>query len=364
MVNVLPQLSDPQTMKGGYAENFQSSEDDLIPTEHRQAVDKATQIIRGCMQDIARHIFQVGQELTSVKQLLGRGRFGLWLQREFSGSERLAEHWMNVHQRLGTKAELFAKLQPTALYYLAMPSTPAEALLWVEQKIMAGQLLGVKQVKAIIEACKDRQKHQEKTNSNRRAASDSQETVVTHLQGTLMTVLKMLSGQTSTECQWALGGPGVRLLSAIRADIALLICLVETEAQSTQYGQSVTAPGWMQVRGELAMIDVPQVFEQNAVLKLPDIEKVTIIDADTSSGDEIVSGCTVYVKEGEENQEACYTIIEDETGDPDQGRINCSSPVAKALLGKRVGEIAIAHTPEGDRYVLVTKIQFSGRSLA
>ncbi len=79
------------------------------------------------MKRTAQGIIEIGQRLIGVKNQLGHGRFGDWLDAEFDWTERTAQQFINVARRF--KSENFSDLQlaPSALYLLAAPSTPEAA---------------------------------------------------------------------------------------------------------------------------------------------------------------------------------------------------------------------------------------------
>ena len=64
---------------------------------------------------------------------------------------------------------------------------------------------------------------------------------------------------------------------------------------------------------------------------------------------DIVSiGSRVTVKDVEDDVEEEYLIVGSTEADPMSGKISDESPVGKALLGKKVGEVAEAILPGGD----------------
>lgn len=72
-------------------------------------------------------ILAIGKELTEVKQRLPHGQFGDWLSQEFSMSDRMARHLMQVYEVYGTKSETVSVLSDSALILLAGPSVPEAA---------------------------------------------------------------------------------------------------------------------------------------------------------------------------------------------------------------------------------------------
>jgi hypothetical protein len=121
-----------------------------LPSEHREAVRRSARIIKPLLKRTAEDIFIIGGELRSVKEMLPHGRYTEWLGIEFGLSERMAQHFVNVRERLGPKSEKFSVLPPSTLYLLAAPSTPDEAIAVVEERIDAGDRLSVAHVQHTI----------------------------------------------------------------------------------------------------------------------------------------------------------------------------------------------------------------------
>lgn len=94
-----------------------------------QRVQTAAQRIRRMVQQTLQNLLAVGQELLAVKKTLPHGHFGPWLRAEFGWTERTARNFMAVAERFGAKTEMISDLRidPTAAYLLAAPSTPEEA---------------------------------------------------------------------------------------------------------------------------------------------------------------------------------------------------------------------------------------------
>jgi hypothetical protein len=82
--------------------------------------------------------------------MLPHGSYTDWLEVEFGLSERMAQHFVNVRERLGPKSEKFSVLPPSTLYLLAAPSTPDQAISLVEERIDKGDRLSVAHVQRTI----------------------------------------------------------------------------------------------------------------------------------------------------------------------------------------------------------------------
>lgn len=125
-----------------------------LPSEQREMVRRAARVIKPLLKRTAEDIFIIGGELRAVKEMLPHGRYTDWLGVEFGLSERMAQHFVNVRERLGPKSEKFSVLPPSTLYMLAAPSTPDEAIAFVEARIDAGDRLSVAHVQRTIESLK------------------------------------------------------------------------------------------------------------------------------------------------------------------------------------------------------------------
>jgi transcription elongation factor GreA len=87
------------------------------------------------------------------------------------------------------------------------------------------------------------------------------------------------------------------------------------------------------------------------------VSRAQIIDPTTLSGDKVVFGATVTVVD-EEEKSLRYQIVGLAESDAKIGRISYESPLARALIGKRVGEEVEVTVPSGDRFYLIEKVEF------
>jgi len=87
------------------------------------------------------------------------------------------------------------------------------------------------------------------------------------------------------------------------------------------------------------------------------VSRAQIIDPKSLSGDKIVFGATVTLLD-DDDKPVKYQIVGQTEADATQGRISYSSPLARALIGKQVGEEIEITVPAGDKFYLVDKIQF------
>jgi transcription elongation factor GreA len=78
------------------------------------------------------------------------------------------------------------------------------------------------------------------------------------------------------------------------------------------------------------------------------LKNVVILDESEIVKDVISLGSNVKVYDEEFEEELEYVIVGSTEADLDLGKISDESPVGKALIGKKVGEVAEAILPGGD----------------
>ena len=87
------------------------------------------------------------------------------------------------------------------------------------------------------------------------------------------------------------------------------------------------------------------------------VSRAQIIDPATLSGDKVVFGATVSMLD-EDEKPIRYQIVGQTEADAKKGRISYSSPMGRALIGKKVGEEIEVTVPSGERFYLIDKIEF------
>jgi transcription elongation factor GreA len=87
------------------------------------------------------------------------------------------------------------------------------------------------------------------------------------------------------------------------------------------------------------------------------LSRAQIIDPSTLSGDKIVFGATVTLLD-EDDKPIRYQIVGQTEADAKSGKISYNSPLGRALIGKKVDDEVEVTVPSGDRFYLVSKIEF------
>lgn len=121
-----------------------------LDTSTSQFVQQQTGEIRGLMKRTVESIFEIGQRLIVVKERLGHGRFGSWLETEFEWSQDTANNFINVAKKFG-KFPNFSEfdMAASALYMLAAPSTPEAARSEAISRAARGESISFKTAKNI-----------------------------------------------------------------------------------------------------------------------------------------------------------------------------------------------------------------------
>ena len=80
-----------------------------------------------------------------------------------------------------------------------------------------------------------------------------------------------------------------------------------------------------------------------------------VIDpASVDAGGKVVFGTTVELEEESTGEQVKYQIVGEDEADLKLGLINISSPIARALIGKEEGDVAVVQAPGGEkRYEIV-----------
>jgi transcription elongation factor GreA len=72
--------------------------------------------------------------------------------------------------------------------------------------------------------------------------------------------------------------------------------------------------------------------------------------------DRAAIGSTVVVFDSTKDEEITYKLVTSEESDVTQGLISTSSPIGRALMGKKVGDVSEVVTPAGKRELEVLKL--------
>jgi transcription elongation factor GreA len=72
----------------------------------------------------------------------------------------------------------------------------------------------------------------------------------------------------------------------------------------------------------------------------------------------VVFGATVQVFEVDKDEELTFQIVGDDEADIKAGLLSVSSPMARALVGKSEGDVAVVETPNGLRHMEILEVRY------
>jgi transcription elongation factor GreA len=83
-----------------------------------------------------------------------------------------------------------------------------------------------------------------------------------------------------------------------------------------------------------------------------------IVDVTKLSGSTIKFGATVKLVDEDTESEKSYQIVGDAEADLSKGRISISSPIARAMIGKEVGDSVEVTAPGGEKTYEILDVKF------
>ena len=89
------------------------------------------------------------------------------------------------------------------------------------------------------------------------------------------------------------------------------------------------------------------------------IPSVEVIDVSRITGDKVHFGAHVTIVDEETEDEKTYRIVGQYEADMKNGSISLTSPLAKALMGKKVGDSVEVPAPGGARSVEITAVNYA-----
>ncbi|HVJ31516.1 MAG TPA: transcription elongation factor GreA [Dongiaceae bacterium] len=102
-----------------------------------------------------------------------------------------------------------------------------------------------------------------------------------------------------------------------------------------------------------------QSFIEGRVMELEDkISRAEIIDVSKLSGKQVKFGATVTVIDEDTDEKTVYQIVGEDEADIKAKRLAITAPLARALVGKSVGDTVEVTTPGGSKSYEIAKVVF------
>ncbi|HXW20626.1 MAG TPA: transcription elongation factor GreA [Roseiarcus sp.] len=102
-----------------------------------------------------------------------------------------------------------------------------------------------------------------------------------------------------------------------------------------------------------------QSINEGKIAELEDkLQRAEVIDVSKLSGTTVKFGATVTLVDEDTDEEKVFQIVGDSEADVKSGRVSISSPTARALIGKKVGDSVEVNTPGGGKSYEILKVAF------
>jgi len=103
-----------------------------------------------------------------------------------------------------------------------------------------------------------------------------------------------------------------------------------------------------------------QSFAEGRIQELESkLSNAEIIDiSKINAGGKVVFGSTVVLADEESGNEVTYQIVGEDEADIKASRVSVNSPVARALIGKQQGDVAVVKTPTGERQFEIIEVRY------
>jgi transcription elongation factor GreA len=103
-----------------------------------------------------------------------------------------------------------------------------------------------------------------------------------------------------------------------------------------------------------------QSLNEGRVAELEDkLSRAEVIDITKLSGSTIMFGATVTLIDEDTEEQKVYQIVGESEADVKAGRVSITSPTARALIGKKVGDTVEVNTPGGGKSYEILKVAFN-----
>jgi transcription elongation factor GreA len=114
-------------------------------------------------------------------------------------------------------------------------------------------------------------------------------------------------------------------------------------SENAEYHAAKDRQGW--IEGRIAEIE-------------DKLARAQVIDVSKLSGEQIKFGATVSVVDEDTEDKARYQIVGEHEADVKQGKVSVSSPIARAMIGKEVGDVVEVNTPGGVKAYAILKVEW------
>ena len=102
-----------------------------------------------------------------------------------------------------------------------------------------------------------------------------------------------------------------------------------------------------------------QGHNEGRIAELEDrLSRAEVIDVSKLSGNSVMFGATVTLVDEDTEEEKRYQIVGENEADVKSGKVSITSPIARALIGKKIGDTVEVNTPGGGKSYEVVNVAF------
>ncbi len=102
-----------------------------------------------------------------------------------------------------------------------------------------------------------------------------------------------------------------------------------------------------------------QSFIEGRVAELEDkMARAEVIDISSLSGKTVTFGATVTLVDEDTGEKLTYQLVGEMEADVKEGRLAVTAPLARALIGKEVGDTVEVNTPKGEKAYEIKRVKF------
>ncbi len=102
-----------------------------------------------------------------------------------------------------------------------------------------------------------------------------------------------------------------------------------------------------------------QSHNEGRILELEDmLSRAEVIDIKSLSGNSVKFGATVELVDEDTDAEVTYQIVGEYEASVENGKISIASPIARALIGKELGDSVEVNTPGGGKLYEILSVKY------
>jgi len=114
-------------------------------------------------------------------------------------------------------------------------------------------------------------------------------------------------------------------------------------SENAEYHAAKERQGW--IEGRLAELE-------------DKIARAQVIDVSKLNGDTVMFGATVTVVDEDTDEEAVYKVVGEDESDVKAGKISLSSPIARSMMNKEIGDVIEVNAPGGLKSYEILKVEW------